>query len=98
MSKQTDKIAREMAEEDLTRAVQAVLMEVRKATVKFGPFASSHEGYAILREEVDELWDDVKANNLEGARAEAVQVAAMAIRFLIDVRSKQAMEKLREDG
>ena len=65
--------------------VQEVLAELDIATAKFGSFNSSHEGYAILKEEVDELWDEVKANRPNRAREEAVQVAAMAIRFLIDL-------------
>lgn len=51
------------------------------------PMRSVHEGYGILKEEVDEMWDDIKVNNLEGARKEAIQVAAMAIRFVIDSQS-----------
>lgn len=39
--------------------------------------------------EVDELWDHVKVNqkrrNLDGMRKEAIQVAAMAVRFVRDV-------------
>lgn len=47
------------------------------------PFNSTHEGYAVLLEEVDELWDEVKSNGSnERLKAEAVQVAAMAIRFI----------------
>jgi hypothetical protein len=66
-------------------AVAKVLAELERATAKFGTFNSSHEGYAIIKEEVDELWDDIKANKLYSAKEEAVQVAAMAIRFLIDL-------------
>jgi hypothetical protein len=47
------------------------------------PRASTHEGYACLLEEVNELWDEVKNNgSKERLRAEAVQVAAMAVRFI----------------
>lgn len=46
---------------------------------------SQHEGYAVLAEEVDELWQAVKADDTAGARAEALQVAAMALRFLADL-------------
>ena len=60
-------------------------MEVVRATRKFGPFASAHEGYAIIKEELDELWDDVKENRLVDSSREAVQVGAMAARYLIDL-------------
>jgi hypothetical protein len=65
--------------------VGLVLAEFDKATAKFGAFNSGHEGYAVIAEEVDELWDDVKANRIDAACAEAIQVAAMAIRFVVDM-------------
>jgi len=72
--------------------VQDVFHEVEFAVGKFPPFNSAHEGYAILKEEVDELWDAVKGNkadgSLEAQRKEAIQVAAMAIRFVLDISDK----------
>jgi hypothetical protein len=65
-----------------------VLAELNSATVKFGPFASAHEGYAVLLEEVEELWHEVKHGTLDRQRDEATQVAAMALRFLVDVCGK----------
>ena len=46
-----------------------------------------HEGYAVILEELDELWDEVKANRGTGGQAarEALQVAAMALRYILDV-------------
>jgi hypothetical protein len=70
----------------LDDALHATRAEVLRATAKFGPFNSAHEGFAVLLEEVDELWDEVKGNNKSLAREEAIQVAAMAVRFLMDIR------------
>ena len=69
---------------------QAVLDEFRDATRKFGRFNNAHEGYAILLEEVDELWEAIKLKQSNPERddrilREACQVAAMAIRLLHDV-------------
>jgi hypothetical protein len=61
-----------------------VRAELARAAAKHPQFNSRHEGYAVLLEEVDELWDDVKADRQAPAMDEAVQVAAMAIRFLTD--------------
>ncbi len=72
------------------RAAAEIAAEARKARVKFPPFNSSHEGYAVLAEEVDELWDDVKADNVDHAIEEAIQVGAMALRFIADMRMKRA--------
>ena len=50
---------------------------------------SAHEGYAVMLEELNELWDEIKKKeserNEENLILEASHVAAMAIRFLSDV-------------
>lgn len=55
--------------------------ELRRANEKHGPaVASAHEGYAIIAEEFDEYWDEVKNSNpvrRPWALKELVQVAAM---------------------
>lgn len=67
----------------------AINKELNNAQNKFPPFKSPHEGYAILLEEVDELWDEVKKLKPGGDRKkmkeEIIQVATMAIRFLEDL-------------
>lgn len=60
--------------------------ELHSAQVKFPAFHSAHEGFAVLKNEVDALWECVREKqNTQVMRREAVQVAAMAIRFLVDV-------------
>lgn len=61
--------------------------ELRRAQEKHGPMHGAHEGYAVILEELDELWDEVKAQKPDVAkmRKEALQVAAMALRFIHDV-------------
>ncbi len=49
------------------------------------PIHSGHEGYALIREELDELWDAVRRNDLKHACEEAIQIAAMAVRFSVDL-------------
>ncbi|MBC9913142.1 hypothetical protein [Chitinophaga varians] len=64
---------------------EAIDDELSKAKAKHGenPFHSPHEGFAVLKEEVDELWDEVKKDSdRETMKKEAIQVAAMAIRFI----------------
>lgn len=66
-----------------------VRVEVERATTMWNAHNSAHEGFAVLAEEVDELWDHVKTNqkkrDLKAMRTEAIQVAAMAVRFAMDV-------------
>ena len=68
---------------------EEIYNEFVKASSKFPSFKSEHEGYAILLEEVDELWDAVKLNQRNPnrynlCRKECIQVAAMALRFIYD--------------
>ena len=74
-----------------------ILPELLDATKKFGGFHSMHEGYAVLKEEVDELWDDIKSKDRNTRPyMEAVQVAAMAIRFLIDCCTEENVKRAVE--
>ncbi len=70
------------------QVVDGVFKEYGECCLKHGAFASLHEGYAILKEEVDELWDEIKKKpeqrSPDSIRAEATQVAACAMRILLD--------------
>ena len=71
--------------DEFTYAIAEVTKEYVKATKKFSEFNSTHEGYAVILEELDELWEEIKNNSTKGPmRKEAVQVAAMGIRFMVD--------------
>jgi hypothetical protein len=61
--------------------------ELARARAKHAPMHGPHEGYAVILEELDELWDEVKAQVQDKTkmRKEAIQVAAMAARFVEDV-------------
>ena len=73
----------------MDKILNEVVAEYDRAIKKFPRFNSGHEGYAVLKEEVDELWDAIKGNyDKEFLREEAIQVAAMAIRFINDVCDK----------
>lgn len=66
--------------------MQRIKTELMLTDAKHPPFHSTHEGYAVLKEEVDELWDEIKMSKTFDANLmmvnEAVQVAAMAIKFV----------------
>ena len=77
----------------LDKTINIIKKEYLRAVSKFGPFHNAHEGYAVLLEEVDELWENVKLNQKNPnrnilMREEAIQIAAMAIRFIIDCGEK----------
>lgn len=68
--------------------IRSVESEFERATKKFNKFNSAHEGYAVIKEELDELWDAIKDNRKTDYENEAIQVAAMAIRFIEDICDK----------
>ena len=72
--------------------IDAILADVKDELLRSltsfpQPLASAHEGYAVLLEELDEAWDEIKANRPTQAAEEMVQVAAMAVRFLYEVQA-----------
>jgi len=75
---------------DLDMILRSVQREVEHASKIFPPFHNAHEGYAVLLEEVDELWDAVKLNQHRHPERdkeilhEAIHVAAMAVRLIMD--------------
>lgn len=66
-----------------------VAKELASAREKHGPMLSIHEGYAVILEELDEVWDEVKKKtkerDLENLLKELIQVAAMAQKMAEDV-------------
>ncbi len=70
-------------------AITAIVVELRRASLINGPFHSAHEGYAVIKEEIDELWQEIKKKTLnrdpEKLQEEAVQIGASAARFIIDI-------------
>lgn len=78
-------------------AAEEAFEEALNTSRKWPAMNSAHEAYAVLLEEVDELWDHVKTNqskrNLNDMRKEAIQVAAMALRFAAEVCSEERGRK-----
>lgn len=76
----------------MTQSILEILDEVNKeltrAVLKFGPFVSPHEAHSVIREEMEELWDEIKKNKgrEQPAFDEAIQLAAMAVRYVFDLK------------
>ena len=73
-----------------------MLDELERANKIYGTsFASPHEGYAVLLEELDELWDEIKKKrpDKERMREEAIQVGAMAIKFIASIEKETSNNK-----
>jgi len=71
---------------DRPAAEMAVLDEVEKIQSLHPPFHSAHEGYAMIDEEMHDLRRAVTQTRDRGQmRHECQQIAARAIRFMIDL-------------
>lgn len=86
-----------MKDQRVEAALSRAKIELRIAMENWPAFNSAHEGYAVLLEEMDELWEHVRLNQKKrdplAMRKEAIQVAAMALRFAIDVCNEKNVRK-----
>lgn len=68
---------------------ERVKCEVERARMLHKPINSAHEGYAVIREELEEFWEEVRMKRELRSRrhmyTELVQIAAMAQRTAEDV-------------
>jgi len=73
-----------------------VVAETERAMGLHDPMHSTHEAYAVIKEELDEFWEQVKINPnklLPGEREqrltkmhnELIQIAAMCMRAMVDL-------------
>lgn len=69
------------------RAMGLIRRELERAQSRFGPYHSPHEAIAVIREEYLELEREVFGNMglSPNAQVEAVQIAAVAARYLVDL-------------
>lgn len=83
-----------MDEKFIDEALLQIRNELLKANSKHPPiFNSAHEGYAVLLEEVDEMWSEVKQDLNAAAVRECIQVGAMAVKFIVSIGSKNRAPK-----
>lgn len=72
-------------------AANKAVEELVSARKLFDTMRGPHEGWAILYEEVCELWDEVRNNKrsdaeyLDALYKEALQVTAMGLAFMVEI-------------
>jgi hypothetical protein len=68
------------------QSLKAIETEFLRASDLYPDLHSNHEGYAVIKEEVDELWDEIKKSKdtkgNERIRHELIQIGAMVVRYL----------------
>lgn len=73
--------------------------ELAKSKEHYGAFNSTHEAYAVLQEEVEELWDIIKKNTertygtaewkSKALIPELIQIASVAKRIAIELENNE---------
>ena len=79
----------EIAEQALSGVLAEIGVELRSAVQQHASQNSAHESYAVILEELDEFWDEVKKKREQRddnkMRRELIQTAAMCARAIIDL-------------
>jgi len=81
---------------DKFKIAEELLRELTAAQSEHKAFRNAHEAYAVLLEEVDEFWEEVKKKSVDDGsiarnitlncmRKELIQIGAMAMRSLLDL-------------
>ena len=75
--------------ENPVSAARLACDECIRASDLHAPMNSAHEAYAVILEELDEFWEEVRkkkeCRSEEKMREELIQIAAMAIRSMCDL-------------
>jgi len=77
------------------KSLERIEQRYNKAVDNFGSdYNSFHEGYAILLEEVDELWEQIKKKDqcLEGIQSELLDVATVVFKLFNTIDREEAGE------
>ena len=71
----------------MTNIITEINEELNRSYENYGKFNSTHEGYAVILEELDELWDEIrmKEPDKEKMKHEAMQTCAMLLKFINDL-------------
>jgi hypothetical protein len=75
------------------KVIEDLLRELEFAEANFPEYRSYHEGWSLILEELDELWELVRAKGVspEQHYNEVIQVACCAVRY-----AKMCNERIKE--
>jgi len=80
-----------MHDDNIYEFFDLIEKELHRSNSTFPLFHSPHEGYAVIKEELDELWDEIKSIKIgksDAMKEEIIQVGAMALKFFLDICKK----------
>ena len=85
-------------------AIRAIAIEiaeeVERAEAKHAPLNSPHEAWSVIFEELEELREHVRGDTGRGpeARKEAIQTAAMGLRYVLNLCEADGYRQEAEDA
>jgi len=69
----------------MLKCLELAEKEYERSNKLYPMFHSTHEGYAVIKEELDELWDYIKESKVSTPdvmqRAEVIQIMAMCLKM-----------------
>jgi hypothetical protein len=83
---------------NIGKAIRLIIPEYNQIICKSPPLQNTYEGWAMLEQGMEELWDEIKKDKKvqspEQMRREAIFISATAMRFMIDLclEDKQKIE------
>lgn len=70
----------------ISKSLKLFKKEYKRACKLYSKFNSNHEAYAVIKEELDELWDEIRKNKgingNEQIKHELIQIGAMVVKYL----------------
>lgn len=85
-----------MATESIADVCNDVWQETCRAMELHAPQRTAHESYAVILEELEEFWGEVKKKRAERderkMREELIQAAAMCVRAIVDLGLKRRFD------
>jgi hypothetical protein len=82
-------------QDDLRMLLPIISKEMTFARREFGPYHNAHELEGVMREEYEEWWDSVKANQENDY--ELLQLASVILRYLIQRGNFTEIEVMQEE-
>jgi hypothetical protein len=82
-------------QDDLRMLLPIISKEMTFARREFGPYHNAHELEGVMREEYEEWWDSVKANQENDY--ELLQLASVILRYLIQRGNFTEIEIMQEE-
>ena len=79
------------------KAIKAMIAEYNLALMHNLPLNNTYEGWAVLKQKLDELWEEVKLGETgpsrDVLRKEAAELGAATMRFIVDLTAEESHRK-----